>query len=593
MGNHPPHILLRDYARGIIEYGVHRRCLPQAIDLNLARPPYTSDEWPLEIPSKDDVVAETNEDYAIRSSVLDGDFGCYVMGNDSKWSITPLTNNQAEKHLDRVQSFLRRVDKDADPNVAIAFDRFNSLAISLAQENRSTRDQQLLAETLDTTNEVDCLGRTRIDRQDLQERTLEAELQFLNMLSEPEQALFSSEIKPYLEWGLLNHLADRFIHFDINAERRWVLKRARSLGWEKNRFSIFENSLDYTARRQAHIERIGKKYQWIAWHELQARLSDHLYFIESDCGVREAAVYQGPWQLMARNIDPSMLMHRSQYTIGLNFTQRTWWRPAQLEHLDNTTEERIDNLWKEDGFPCLKSLLKVRDPRGNHWLVLGGVSKWHDRDDPQDSRPRRDTWIRITSFLVASSDLPNVLKALNKKESTYLDSHEPGTGYQVFMGEYPWHPANAPNSDDWVEVRFPNQHSPIPVNHIVPIVNYVWESEQDQSIDNRVDFMLPSQFLRDHSSLHWTGGRGVSFRAGGGECVFFDPSLVQAGPSAALVDHDHIVQLLRSLNLCLVWRIVGEKGLYPRSVSGEFYGQQVLLGDFQERCHSLAAFQAA
>jgi hypothetical protein len=179
---------------------------------------------------------------------------------------------------------------------------------------------------------------------------------------------------------------------------------------------------------------------------------------------------------------------------------------------------------------------------------------------------------------VASSDLPNVLKALNKKESTYLDSHEPGTGYQVFMGEYPWHPANAPNSDDWVEVRFPNQHSPIPVNHIVPIVNYVWESEQDQSIDNRVDFMLPSQFLRDHSSLHWTGGRGVSFRAGGGECVFFDPSLVQAGPSAALVDHDHIVQLLRSLNLCLVWRIVGEKGLYPRSVSGEFYGRQVLLG---------------
>jgi hypothetical protein len=581
-GTPPPHILLRDYARGIVEYALHHHCLPQSIDLHLARPPYASDEWPLEIPGEDEVVvAETIEYDAIRSSVLDGDFGCYVMGVGSKWSVTPLTKNQAERHRDRVQSFLNRIAEDLDPAVVMAFDRFTALAVSHAKVQPTKRVQRHPVGGVNSPNECeDILKGIHGDRQDVQgEQALnEARLNFLNMLAEPDQAFFSLEIEPYLEWGPLRCFEDSFIRFNINSQKRWVLKRAHSLGWVKDQFSPVVNSLNYTGRKQPPIERIGKKYQWIAWHELQARLSDHLYFIESDSGERKASVYEGPWQLDARNIDPSLLVHRSQCHISSIFPQRVWWRPAQIKHPDSTTEERMEYLWGESGFPNLKNLLKVQDANGKQWLVLGGESTWRDKDSPKDPRPRRETWLHITSFIVAHSDLPKALKSLNKHRSTQLPSHKIGIGRQVFMGEYPWHPACARYSVDWIEAAIPTGDYPISVRHIVPIVEYVWESDQDQSVDKRIDLMLPSRFLGQQIPLKWTGGRGVSFCKDGGECVFFNPGLVQVGPSAALVSWDHILQILGSLNLSLIWRIVGEKELLPRSGTGEFYGRQVLLG---------------
>ena len=213
------------------------------------------------------------------------------MGVGSKWSVTTLTKNQAERHRDRVQSFLNRIAGDPDPAVAMAFDRFTALAVLHAKVQPAKRVQRYPVDSMSSPSECeDSLKEIHGDRQDVQgEQALnEARLNFLNMLAEPDQAFFSLEIEPYLEWGPLRCFEDGFIHFDINDQKRWVLKRAHSLGWAKDRSSPVVNSLNYTGRKQPPIERIGKKYQWIAWHELQARLSDHLYFIESDSGERKA-----------------------------------------------------------------------------------------------------------------------------------------------------------------------------------------------------------------------------------------------------------------------------------------------------------------
>lgn len=45
-----------------------------------------------------------------------------------------------------------------------------------------------------------------------------------------------------------------------------------------SRFAPFERGRDLTKGRDAHkAERFGKKYQWIAHHELLARLADNLH----------------------------------------------------------------------------------------------------------------------------------------------------------------------------------------------------------------------------------------------------------------------------------------------------------------------------
>ncbi len=53
-GTPPVHILLRDYARGVIEATAPRGILPTHVDIERSRPPYQS-AWPLEVPAKEEL----------------------------------------------------------------------------------------------------------------------------------------------------------------------------------------------------------------------------------------------------------------------------------------------------------------------------------------------------------------------------------------------------------------------------------------------------------------------------------------------------------------------------------------------------------
>ena len=55
-----------------------------------------------------------------------------------------------------------------------------------------------------------------------------------------------------------------------------MLQRIMNMGWTVERFGKFDrnvNAYRNSGRGANKPERIGKKYQWIAFHELLARLS--------------------------------------------------------------------------------------------------------------------------------------------------------------------------------------------------------------------------------------------------------------------------------------------------------------------------------
>ena len=96
-GHPPAHILLRDYARGIIEYALHRG-FSLDVDTNKIKPPYHSD-WP-SIPTPEEAKAYevTDREWGwdsrdpswsqnrIYHSVMSDDFARYVIGTNSNWS---------------------------------------------------------------------------------------------------------------------------------------------------------------------------------------------------------------------------------------------------------------------------------------------------------------------------------------------------------------------------------------------------------------------------------------------------------------------------------------------------------------------------
>ena len=118
-GHPPAHILLRDYARGVIEVAVIRG-LALKIDLNKVRPPYNS-TFPDKIPTKEELKAKYDNfdaakreiDYAqstIWFSVMrGGDFARYIIGtNDGsfEWSSRRVGKSYPPSRQEQYEAFI-------------------------------------------------------------------------------------------------------------------------------------------------------------------------------------------------------------------------------------------------------------------------------------------------------------------------------------------------------------------------------------------------------------------------------------------------------------------------------------------------------
>ena len=71
-------------------------------------------------------------------------------------------------------------------------------------------------------------------------------------------------------------------------------------------------SIGYHGREASKAERIGKKYQWIAYHEMIALVADHFQYRERFRQDDGDQAYDGPWQDHLRDIDPSCTLRASR-----------------------------------------------------------------------------------------------------------------------------------------------------------------------------------------------------------------------------------------------------------------------------------------
>ena len=63
-----------------------------------------------------------------------------------------------------------------------------------------------------------------------------------------------------------------------------MLQRVFELGWTTERFGKFDRTWDFDGIGQFSTkESIGRKYQWIAYHEVLRLISDHLSMATENC----------------------------------------------------------------------------------------------------------------------------------------------------------------------------------------------------------------------------------------------------------------------------------------------------------------------
>lgn len=561
------HVLLRDYAREIIEYVAHTGVSLDQIDIQKTHPPYRS-TWPEVIPTEKDLEELYDKDkyYHLWSSVMGGgDFSRYTIGtnyNHSSWSGCKFGDEPINR---------KKIYEDF--------------------QNDLTINQRELYETLDPiitedTGEKIKAGDVTFHYSLAIGRKIEEELSankqaFKTSLPEDKLKFFESEIEPYLNH---NHkLIDTDSHFDLRLAQRIIFNRVIELGWDPKLHLDFDKQVGTgRGRHDSHQERIGKKYQWIAYYEFMAKLADNFIRYEGYGDDRKENPYLGPWDPYVRDIDPTILLKKTGFR---NSDNDLWWSSDELFDWDCSFEDWVND---EKTIDNPVDLIEVTDHDGNEWLVLHSYPTWKEPKiigNEDWGYPRKEVWCHIRSYLVKDSEFEKFKDWLG--EQHFMGNWMPHTAdlYQLFNREYYW--SNAFNSFqtpyygvcDWEEVLDQNTRE-----YVAKVsnnsINYLWEEEFDHSKAEVLSFLKPSALLVEMLALK-PGDEEGTFVDDNGNFICFSTEVLHNTEAHLLVKKKELLEMLEENNMKIAWTLLGEKGVIGGSISSNHsYGRIEFSGAF-------------
>lgn len=569
-----PHLLLRDYAREVVERSHWLVPFPDET-MRRVRPPYGS-KWP-RIPSektikqlKESLDADGEDARGARRiafSVLEDDFARYVIGTNS-WSTGWLSLRLDQPAWRSYEELIHEFGTELNLTVRHTLDVYNEAEIVLRRISAMKR----IAELRDLVDGDDPPGDDlEVSLTAAKSAVDNARVNLLNQLNPKEvdrlNAIWRS--RKSSSW-------DRPPQFDLRLMQRYILKRVFALGWNADRFEYFDTRvIRYMGREAAKAERIGKKYQWIAYHEICALVADNFQF-RGDRGLSESDVsYDGPWQDFFRDIDPS---HSMVKTAGDAESKQGWWAPQFEPDWGDGVDGRS---WAEDisEFPLPVALLTVKDSEHQSWLVADlsfdrrrPIPEGMDREDVEV----RNLWCHLRGFLVRTEDVSAFLKWAEGVDfwGQWMPQ-VPSSSHGMSLGEYLWSPAwNHFNkayygNEGWVR---PDHGCPV----LVRTASFEYHQESsgfDCSVESGFTLHLPDQEIASVLNLNWSG-QAADFWNPTGQLAATDPSAFASGPPALLLRQNLIEHMAHTRGLTICWTVLGEKLAYlpgPMKRLGEIH----------------------
>ena len=343
----------------------------------------------------------------------------------------------------------------------------------------------------------------------------------------------------------LNRLTGYDDTLDANRMGRWIFQHVLDLGYLNPKFANYDgymvNKYGGGRGKPKWAERIGKKYQWIALARLAARVTDH---VEKRSRwdpepLRTPLSYED-----GRDIDPSWLLRGS-----LAEKTTSWWLPEEYDFENVSAMNNREWTARYLDMPNTSAMLSERlDEAGKRWIVLEGYPGW-------SSKSRR-IWLHLHSYLIPTAERDSCWEWLQKQNFMGRWMPEGTSFHEGFVGEYPWGISFNLYEDSYLLHDGLRQKKPpcqmIPTSNSLS-VSYEYNAYEEESIS----IHLPARCFFDDHSLRWN--RASGYLSADGQLRFFDPSVVEPGPSALLVDSDFLQDFLSKHNLSIVWTVLGEK----------------------------------
>jgi len=550
------HAWIRRYGQKIVEHAAQNGVNIDRKLIERAKAPYASNQivnWPTiqDIGSKQDeaesivhsVIGFMSEPYEETNVGLAGDFGRYTMGGiDRKFSLQERDETPPKPREQRIVEFWEAVEslggKAAHQSKKIReiFEKCTTPKM-LLHINYVTNisDQQLFGTVSDN------------DLQKLAAQLGEAQAEFIAILPDELADEFRKiePLNPYKPKGIST--------FPMQTAQCWIVQRCLELGWDNSLHESLEKALgsgSYYDRHEHGIERIGKKYQHIAYQELIGNLADHHWYIEDlDAEINildQLETFERP------DIDIS-------FFAGSLSRPLVAYDPGGMQFPAINFEPQSIESNKEWATHCSDApdptpFLVQTGNDGFDWAIVNHFARNKDYIERFHSeKPLRSCQYSIELILVHEDHVKQLLELKAESIVGYdLDAFDQGWSTPEIYGQRSFR-----STADYNQIDMDNKFGKIPftrigVNFSPKYSEYDYSGAQDSS-----SFITPKPSLIKHLKLKPKSPWSCLFTNEDDEPAFVDTQLEHG--QACIIRLDLLNTFAKTHNLQPVWRVWLEK----------------------------------
>lgn len=343
-----------------------------------------------------------------------------------------------------------------------------------------------------------------------------------------------------------------------------AIKRIFKLGYDVELHGHYDQECTNPVRvgtQPGKRERIGKKYQWIAFYELAAQVCDHYKMILHDdvFGGYCEEYCCGSFEPNIRNIDPTVLVPPT-----VKMHDSTCHVPYVIPA--NAYEEWLADFSTEPSFEQCTAL----QYKHHRFLLLAGNYSWVEpkRIGTRSYEfPRKEFWHQIRGYIVKTEHLNNLLQAL--KDVDFMGRRMPKlqSNFEMYNKEYYWSDANtfykSPDYGNTGWIAIDEDFFSFQEKIMIPVREYyserrgelnVWGSEMPA-----LRWYKPCEEIYTKLRLKYMTGSNCQFVDSSGALICFDSSETFGDEVGFYIRQDKLSEFLDMCGYSLIWTSLREK----------------------------------
>jgi len=382
-------------------------------------------------------------------------------------------------------------------------------------------------------------------------------------------------------------LTDNRGHFIIEGIDENAILVASYIGYKSKEFPARQSGplilkLELETSNLENVNIVSTGYQTLSkeratgsFEKMLAILTDNYKFRESWAYDNEGTYYQGPWEFMLRNIDPSFILWetREKYPdkdFGLKEYKSDWWTMENYAYWNRLPLDWASSIADlPDAIKCIQKT----DTNGTEWLHLNMNYTWKQpKQVGEDSyrTDRREIWYMFQAYLIKKKDKVKAVTFLKDQNFHGRRFPEDHATTDLLAREHYWSPISKQElkgRKEWIDfdkagckVVLTNKYA-------------VGELSQDKS-GAHFYYQMPCKMMLGGMELRY-GRKDGDFVNRSGEVVMSNDSL-----NGIMIRKTDFLDYLESNELDVFWVFLGEKNSFSKnekmkdfrkSLSGVYY----------------------